>query len=466
MKAHLLGCSLIAAVAIVWSAAASDARDRPGAPNEVAAQLCGWHLYGVGDRPDECVSFQNTAKERVSFWMEWTLNGAPMPADFLNLKTRCLDGTDLGGSQSGPIECTVLPRCSISAHVCSPQYTERFGVRQGFAMRGVEFDSDYCFRFKSITDNGIVSQDWSPWKCAHTPPVPLAPRKRIHAPKVSVFPGNPGREGDRNLRPTPTRVAIEWTNKAADGSIVTDVHGEWVVQWKKNNDRLPADMGWGAVSGDFRGDGWRVPYDSNEHSFEFVGLEAPDWRYLERDSALLFRICQVNFSGKICSGPTSTLGILQQPGALEESSNVPVTGKIAGRVGTHTRNAGTRLGQYLPAVLLEPQSNQQVTSKTLRVRMEAPKPEANLAEVTLAWVSHPMGVTEIIPWRVSVDQLVAGARVPDEVIGKRRGIFDISVRVVEPYEGQSSKLVRVNLTDTPAGPFIDPNIRSGKRLVH
>jgi len=220
----------VGAVAILVMECAPErtsARDRPGTPNRETAYACqkeGTLSYSA--RPSICVMFNNTATERVRFDVEWTADGVKLTQEafaghvecarrvtpqFDPDGTQCVAGSNLMGSRastqlSGLIDWSgfVDDLLAGEAPINSPAIP-----REAFLVKDLEFDTDYCFRFKArAADNDVVSEEWSNWACARTagaPPKPPAPTDLKVAFTAAHW------DGRRDSPPVPAHVDFAWS---------------------------------------------------------------------------------------------------------------------------------------------------------------------------------------------------------------------------------------------------------------
>jgi hypothetical protein len=213
--------------------------DRPGTPNAERAYEC-WGFYTVekqwAQRPAICVEFTNTASELVKFDIGTSLNGATLPNGAMRDKAGCmvpattkytciagfnLAGVNIGTQTGHPFNWNaltlVVPGVQIGAGMTyllgndeiKRLFTEQKGgdiARQGFLVKDLEWDANYCFRFKArrMSDD-MVSEQWSNWACAHTSAQPAKPVKPP-PPEIKFFPAQ--WDGTSHNKPLPNRIVI------------------------------------------------------------------------------------------------------------------------------------------------------------------------------------------------------------------------------------------------------------------
>jgi hypothetical protein len=150
---------LLAAFAVIAGLSALTApahADRPGTPNQVNLNWC---PEDNSKAPRVCGGFHNTAPERVVFEMEFTKNGQPAKAD-----------------KMGCGQATQSPATAIcwSRMILQEDFDRTKELR--YDIRELDFDAQYCVRFRARrTTDEMVSEQWSAWACARTPPRPAGP---------------------------------------------------------------------------------------------------------------------------------------------------------------------------------------------------------------------------------------------------------------------------------------------------
>lgn len=232
-----LWIAMAAAGLVLSTATEAGARDRPGTPRGQRAYECsgsslqagfGGHAKWDGP-PSVCVEFENTAKEAVIFDAEVTENGRAMSRDELKSRAGCLFSkleppsgvaaaatrvaevepqrmcsaaanlagipvpTQVGRPASYPSWLAAVPTVGIAlaaAYAADPrvkQWMDREGrggdtPLQGLELSGLDFDAEYCLRFKARdADTGVVSLQWSGWACARTPGIQKPPAPAVTA---------------------------------------------------------------------------------------------------------------------------------------------------------------------------------------------------------------------------------------------------------------------------------------------
>ena len=158
---------------------------------------------------------------------------------------------------------------------------DKFGrtvLPQGFRINDLEYDTDYCFRFKARrASDGVVSEAWSNWACVHTaanpPPKPSAPQGVV-ADYIA---------GGIDWRIKPPKVALKWTMAGGAGQTVQKKSEAWETKSFSEVKKL------------------------DRYATEFVDVLAEkDFFPDGRASTIFYRICAVNISGTTCSQPAST----------------------------------------------------------------------------------------------------------------------------------------------------------------
>jgi hypothetical protein len=243
---------LIFAAAALGGSSGAIARDRPGTPNGVIAWVEG---KSVTRLPRVAVSFRNTASEPVTFLMEWTENGVRMPS-----------------RQQGD-DCV---RGSAQHYLC---YALSSLMKQrehpvAFIIDNLEFDSRYCFRFMARDEDGVISEIWSAWACAQTPPAP--PRPPAPAKVQVTFLSAESRRGVEGAA-LPGRVLLEWDHPQGH---------EWVGSYlfQGTSPHRPGEML-------YRGERDRKAFETT------VDLRSDH----DASLPLRFTVCSVNYSGSSCT---------------------------------------------------------------------------------------------------------------------------------------------------------------------
>jgi hypothetical protein len=220
-----LGASAAIALAVPTVAFA----DRPGTPNGESAHQCN----GLGDFPQVCVTFNNTATELVGFDIEFTADGVkidgaaddhphrrptpghrPQAVDIYERPWSSPHCLGPGCQARQPLEIFSPARRSFMYGSLSGEKAEgRTGDNdkndmyippRGFRVVNLDYGVTYCFRFKArrMSDD-MVSENWSNWACATTggpPPKPLPPP----AVTTDYTPGGV------DWRIVPPSVVIKW----------------------------------------------------------------------------------------------------------------------------------------------------------------------------------------------------------------------------------------------------------------
>lgn len=152
----IFACALLAAMMIALHQP-SLARDRPGTPNFVDANPCGYDPIDL--LPRMCGSFVVTATEENQTEVEVTRNGAPVA---LNENQVFCPIQHVGAL------CWHFGAVFRSTGVGAPKVT--------YGWKDLDFGAQYCFHFRARrTSDQVVSEVWSAWACARTPNKPPAP---------------------------------------------------------------------------------------------------------------------------------------------------------------------------------------------------------------------------------------------------------------------------------------------------
>jgi hypothetical protein len=239
---------------------AMDARlqDRPAPPTDVSVSHCNRQAETP---PAICVNFKNTATEPVGFWFEWTRNGEKLPST--------LKGYDAYCEMRG-YDCEAFSWFGGPSRY-QPQYTTERLWPFGFTLRNLDYDTEFCFRFKTVNKDGVVSENWTNWACADTGPVPVI-RSAPRAPVVTLFQATSGRRavGDG----TPPRLLVEW-------------------------EKVPENVGWYEIEGDHS---WTPTRHAVEAGTEvMLTLPTNPESPITKDSKFKVRICAANPAMRKCS---------------------------------------------------------------------------------------------------------------------------------------------------------------------
>lgn len=279
------------------------ARDRPGTPNEGVVGLCS---DPIREAPALCVQFRNTASEDVGFWMEWTENGAPMSSD-LRGRSACITRSAQAYS------CFALQGW-FGDQSRRTQYRSIRNLPEGFIVKSLGWDTEYCFRFRAVDDDGVISGDWSGFACLRTPLAPAVPPV-VEPPKVTAIQPTTGVGVVGG--PTPFKLLVEWAPPPGKDWRTT---GWYSVEYLKSGRWMPL--------------GKVMPQDSGmETVLDSPALESPEKRQA-------VRVCSVNVSGQNCSRESWYHGQLSLG---EKLSNAPVRAVPIPKPATSTIEARKKL---------------------------------------------------------------------------------------------------------------------------
>ena len=248
--------------AALLALAATGAAATPGTPIPLNA---GQSSYSLSEPPRVGVSFRNTASEKVRFHMEWTANGQRMPFPAEQVSCR--------GFRSTGMYCA-------SGHLFGPtgQFLEhKRDYPYEMVIKGLAFDTQYCFRFIAEDESGVRSKLWSGWVCGRTdsaPPVPAA----VGQLQLTPIAGTSGR-GEVGGS-TPDRLLVEWRAPGTESNIA------WYAIETARIAQQPA----------FVEDGLLRVKPSRQ-----AGYEAVYDRAIDPNNPILIRVCSVNISGRSCS---------------------------------------------------------------------------------------------------------------------------------------------------------------------
>jgi hypothetical protein len=250
------------------------ARDRPGTPNEVSVGECRLDLYNkYAVTPRICVKFQNTATEEVTFAVDWMMNGEGQSEKLSRHEVTCWT------------KDAVLHDCSAAVMIGQRSgnafTTDRTSPQGLIISKNLAFDTNYCFRFEAIDEDGITSEIWSAWACVHTRPPPPPPPAPTDV-RVTLLPAESGAGVPGPGKPP--RVLVEWN---AD-----DFGVAWYAVQRFNR-------GWPAP-GPFPGKKLNTEHE------EIVDLDPQDLAAAPILTGLEYRVCAENVAGESCSPAVST----------------------------------------------------------------------------------------------------------------------------------------------------------------
>ncbi len=382
----------------------SYAAGRPPPPDNPRGGVCSRPL---SERPAICVYFKYSGDQRVGFWMEWTQDGQKMPSNFAGREVSC---------NYNYARCEALPWFHGSAS-SPPDFVSANTAEQGFTLANLPYDTDYCFRFKTINEDNLVSDDWTNWWCARTPSPPPPPTMSVVA-NLSIIAGAPARGA--SIPETPTRIYITWNKPAPSDHVGWFRVDRWVT-------RPGATVQWEQIARLFAKDD---PGDN--FVTEYVETSPANWTPNPQGDAPRYRICAQNYAGKSCS---KTLWTIDRFVTAENNRPPDPKAKV---VGTASALLAT------PPLLLEPVPNAHAAMGALRVRIDRSGANGKLYQIDLSHAGN------IVHWRVALDRLVEGTVLPAELTSGQSGTWSLTIKVVEPYDGPPSSPVAVELIDPMA----------------
>jgi len=294
-----LALSTIALMAVL-APTASEARDRPGTPNNERAYVC----QSFNGSAAVCVNFDNTANEHVFFETEFTGNGvhvSPRP------KAECLDRMPAPKNcKSNKLGCAIntIQQMKMACHAGRSFLGRRSGDEswgrtgatnrddfflpyppEGFRVANLEPGTEYCFRFRArrVSDD-VVSQNWSNWACATTPgDAEAEPQPQVSRPSPPSAVTAEFVPGGKDYRTHPPKVIVKW--RPAKGAETYSI------------DKMQ--------SGDLKAGGSYEPVTPGKGSDielmqVFDELTSDETEIIE-SSGITYRVCAVNAAGKACS---------------------------------------------------------------------------------------------------------------------------------------------------------------------
>lgn len=254
-----------------------------------------WTAGNSGERPTVFVSFGVLdplalfALNEVQ--LEWTANGQPMPPN-LSGAAECIAASAQAYSCEALHQWLTLPAPNGGRPGRNLTLT---GYPEGFQLKNMEFDTDYCFRFKM----GIAN--WGNWSCARTQPPPARPVAPPQ-PLLTLLPGESGSGKIGGGRPW--RILVEWKSNLSNLFLHNAKEAVWILdagQWR------PVPIAWVQESGP----GERI-------------IVMP--QHYDPGAVYTFRVCAENLSGEACSPIAHTAGRpwLEQAPAGGNASRFPV----------------------------------------------------------------------------------------------------------------------------------------------
>jgi hypothetical protein len=271
-------------------------QDRPGTPGDVAV----WHCSKQEQTPPKiCVSFRNTATEPVGFWFEWTRNGEKLPSTLKGYDAFC---------RAGVYNCDAVAWFGGPSRY-QPKRTSEREWPMGFTLQELDYDTEFCFRFKAVNEDGVVSENWSKWVCANTGPVPVIPA----APKIPLVTLMQATSGRRTVgEGTPAKLLVEWEKVASD------------------------TVGWYEIEREYNlGTGNVLPETTTRHEADKpteVVLTLSTEQAVTPDSKFRVRVCAVNPAMRKCSPWGANLVVTSTlPEARDETSRTTLPSPGSGR---------------------------------------------------------------------------------------------------------------------------------------
>ncbi len=295
------GVLAVASLAALAGLPSSDvvARDRPGTPNLERAWVCDPRAGSLS----VCAIFDNTATERVFFETEFKINGvAPaerpqaiclgrVPPPKCDLEDKFACPRELERQQAPKTACHAArsfngrtPGDDVEGRTTGyyrPKPWLAPVLSEGLQLTHLEHDTEYCFRFRARrTEDAVVSEKWSAWACATTPPVHIAPKKPGPPSGVTLDYYDTGRE----------RIPY-----SAEYSYAT-----MIVAWKSGRDAASHRVEVKSAGSRFS----RIAEVRSGERLRVVDkLDIFGKRSYEQFE-LVYRICAVNESGEACINKT------------------------------------------------------------------------------------------------------------------------------------------------------------------
>jgi hypothetical protein len=228
----------------------------------------------------------------ISFELQWTANGQPMPSNLAPFHPGCIYRS------ATQYSCEALTRWFMDR----PRTADREGVKsldpQAFYLPDMEFDTEYCFRFNPNKSS------WTQWSCVRTPPAPGVPPAPAR-PQVTTVAASTGSGMIGGSQPF--QVLVEWQPVSSERlvagyTVEMESHGKFFGLVPDEYDQAPGLDTYEKLM--------RVPADSDP------------------DAIYAFRVCAVNISGKACSLAARTPGRAwaEKSAAGGKAAELPVAG--------------------------------------------------------------------------------------------------------------------------------------------
>ena len=293
-------------------------QDRPATPTDVAVYHCSRQQEFP---PKICVSFKNAATEPVGFWFEWTRNGDKLPSTLAGYDAQCLQGSLYG--------CDALNWFGgPTAYAPKVRYTTDREWAFGFVLVNLDYDTDFCFRFKAVNKDGIVSENWSEWRCANTGGVPVIPSPP-KAPVVTLMQATSGLRTPGEG--TPWRLLVEWEKD------LSDKVGWYEIEREGN-------LGTGSIAETIR-------QEADKPTEVMIPLVSDRNYPITNERKFRVRVCAANPAMRKCSGWGANLVFTSTVAEAREStsrSTVPTPGSTRFEPGAPS-TADAPLGTRRPA---------------------------------------------------------------------------------------------------------------------
>ncbi|MCL6740609.1 hypothetical protein LZ518_05615 [Sphingomonas sp. RB56-2] len=223
--------------------------------------------------------FTVSQKASLRLWnpemkLEWTANGQPMPVPLPSPDAQCIEISAQAYS------------CEALIHWFKGRYAggrpgrnlSRIDYPEGFLIKNLDLDTEYCFRFLIAWIND-PRREWTQWTCATAASPPPLPRPFAPSqPVLTILPAESGfgQVGDGQ----PLRILVEWKPNRANNGIAIET-----VQMFGNGE-------WHPTAGESRPGEKVIPLDEFSDPGEVYTL----------------RVCARNESGEACSPLARTPG--------------------------------------------------------------------------------------------------------------------------------------------------------------
>ena len=214
----------------------------------------------------------------LSFRVQWTADGQPMPPNLSRVRARCIHQTDA----SDAVSCEALQNWFGDESPYHRRQKVKSQDRQAFSIPDMEYDTEYCFRFQAD------DEPWSAWTCARTavkPALPIAP------PRPTLTAIAESTETRVKNAAHPFAIYVEWDAVPDEGRFTESYN---VSMFSDYDRQFVGNPDWNQEVHKLDGN---LPYHQT--------IELPN---RDPEDDYVIRVCAVNISGSRCSPEAKILG--------------------------------------------------------------------------------------------------------------------------------------------------------------